>query len=312
MLIAVALTAGLVVLVSTMAGTTSRATAKVAEMEPIRLQESAHRIVGVDAEKFLLSTESANRVVNAVAPDEKPHQLRESHWYGNLVAWDETQKTLYFGDNGLLELDVTDWDNPMAKHPGSYIPGSSFARDHGVSYVGTHASQVFAVSDGRTVEQKFNGGAVTEIVAIGGSVVAYVRDRDDEEKGTLYLLDSEELTVVAEKPVGDVLRLIAVGASSFLMLDTEGLHIGSTDGKSLTTHFEIEGVKAISRDTHLGYVLLSTASATRLMRVVEGRLTTVETLERKRLVDAAFNDDVLGVIYDDDKRKIALYRITSE
>jgi hypothetical protein len=311
-LTALALTAGLVLLVGAVTGSgSSAATAKVVEMEPVRLVGKAFRIIGVDAEKFLLSTDSLHTVINASAPDQKPHMMRDSHWYGDLVAWDEQKSTLYFAESGLMELDVTDWDNPMAKHPGSYIAGSSFARASGVSYIGTNSGQVFAISDGRTVEQKFNGGRVDALVVVGGSVVAFVRGRDEETSGTLFLLDGEELTVIDQRAAGDVQRLLAVDDTHFLLLDGRGMHVGSTDGNTLAVQFEIEGVKSLSRDAHDGFFVLSTTAATRLVRLVDGRLTTVRTLDRRPMHDAAFNGEVLGVIYVNDNRKIALYRVTT-
>lgn len=307
---ALALTAGLVVVVGAMLGApgSSRAV-QVDELDPIRLDSPAHAVVGIGSERFLLARDAPGLVIDAAKPND-PQALPSMQWYGGDAFWDEQKSVLQMGGGGgVTELDLSDLRFPRESNPGSYIDSASFVHTPDANYVGTYNSQVFRIGASRTVEQKFNSGVVELIAAFGAHVVAFVRERGDDSGGTLYLLDGEELTLVAERPAAGVKRLLGVDGSHFLMLDSEGLHVGSIDGKRLDLRLEVAGVKAISRDAHDGFFVVSTSAVARLVRLLDGRATTVKTLRRSPILDAAFNDELLAVIYEKDKREVALYRL---
>jgi hypothetical protein len=185
----------------------------------------------------------------------------------------------------------------------------SLAMGAGGFYVGLDSSRVYKVAEKDFLEQRFGGGPVVALAYVSGQLIAVVEDAEDATKGVLYHLGGEGLDVLTSEPVGAVGQLVEAGEGKFLFADDRGLWVGRTFLDKMATDLEIEGAVKLSRNSHDGYVAVSTGSATRLMRFSDRGLVLVKSLSRGGIIDAAFSENLLAVVYEAAPRQVALYRI---
>lgn len=309
-LTSIALVAGFGIVLTSALSSRHAATAKVVELPPIELEKQAVAILGVDGDKFLVKAQESEFVVDPTAVGTESVPLNSGIWYGEL-SWDDETKTLFHtADGGLDVVEDPIWGQRLRPVSTAFAsPVTSFARSSKASYVGLGSSQVYRMAGKDLLEKRLGGGAVSALAFVSERVVATVDEPNDEKKGTLYFLDGDDLTVDYSQPIGQVSRMVAVHGWAFLMVDPQGLWTGRTTEGKMGVDLEIAGDVKLSRNSHDGYVVVSTGSATKLMRLDNSKLATVKNLSRGGILDAAFNDNLLAVIYEATPRQVTLYRI---
>ncbi len=308
-LTAIALIAGFGIVVTSIVSSGPSAVANVVVARALELEFSATKLVPGMSNEFLVSAGEFKQVVVSAEPDNEQIELKRM-MSGESV-WDKGTSTLYLAEGTQLRKSVKpEWSQLIFEDvfSGEYML-QSIAFDGRAVFVGTSNSQVYSVEGKTVTEQKFRAGVVTALACASERVVAATDDPDDEKKGTLYFLDGDDLAVMRSQPTGQVSRLLAVYDWAFLMVDQDGLWIGhATEGKMGVT-LEIAGDVKLSHNSHDGYVVVSTGGATKLMRLTNGKLATVKNLSRGGIIDAAFNDNLLAVVYESTPRQVTVYRI---
>ncbi len=313
----VALVAGLGVVVALVASSGPSGGRPVEEYRFLDIGSHGQSVLAVSDSNFIVDSSGSQHMVRPT----DGAALTALYTGGSSAAsvWDDaTQSFLVIQGTEVIKYAKPDWEqlkvivSRPAPHVREFIGGDtigSIAVSGPVLFVGTYSGQVFRDEGSDVVEQKVRGGPVTMLAVLDDLLLAVVEDIDDEGKASLYLLKAYDLSVVSSREWGKVDQLVALGEGRFLVADAKGLWIAQTSKDSLTLKLEVEGAVRVSNNTSDGYFVLSTKSATSLMRLMDGKLTTVKDLARGEMVDAAINDEYIAVLLSSDPRGLTIYRL---